>query len=271
VKIEELHDRLFDMWYMFDALCQQNNITYFFDSGCLLGAVREHDFIPWDDDIDIAILREDYIRIRHILKENLKPQYKLIESDDYAPYFYDFIPRIIDTTVPLRSETQEDKAYKNYQNRLSIDFIILDVVPEAKWRQSLIKLKCKFIYGLARSKRFAAQNEKLSFPEKCLAKLLYGLGKFLSLKQIIRMYEYNTTRYASMETGFLLRSNSIPYFIDVYKKSDYESVIHLPFHGSLVPAPIGYDAILTKLYGDYMTPKKDYKGFQTHAETTVDG
>ena len=266
MKIEELHDRLFEMWRMFDAICKQHGIVYFFDSGCLIGAAREHDFIPWDDDMDIAIMREDYIRLKPILQENLAPQYKLIEPNDYAPYFYDFIPRLIDTTVQLRNKTEEDRAYKNYQNCMSIDFVILDKVPDAKWKQSLIKLKCKYYYGLARSKRYSVKNEKLTWREKLLASLCALIGKKISLERLIQLYENNTTKYAALKTDSIIRSNSILYFIRFCKIIDYSEVVYLPFHGNYAPAPVGYDTILKQLYGDYMTPTKNYKGAQSHIE-----
>ncbi|MCR5577046.1 MAG: LicD family protein [Oscillospiraceae bacterium] len=266
MKIDELHDKLFKMWRMFDEICKANNITYFFDSGSLLGAVREHDFIPWDDDIDVAVEREEYERLKKVFNKCLPAKYKFIEPKDFAPYFFDFVPKLIDTTVPLRSETAEDRAYHNYQNRMSIDFFILDSVPNAKWRQSFIRLKSKVFYGFARSNRYAIHEADMSFSEKALSRTAAVLGKCISLNRALSLYEHNTTRFADIQSDYFIRSNSLLYFIDFYKKSDYAGVVYLPFHGDRVPAPVGYDAILKQMYGDYMTPKRHYKGYISHTD-----
>ncbi len=262
--LEDLHNKLYEMWQMFDAICQRNNITYYFDSGSAIGAVREHDFIPWDDDMDVAILRSEYERLKGILPGELAPRYRFVEPRDYAPYFFDFIPKLIDTTVPLRKETEEDRAYNNFQNRLSIDFIILDTVPDSKLLQKLIVFKCKFYYGMARSKRYKAKTDNQTFVERMMSRVCFILGKPYSLERLIEKYERNTLRYRNRKTNTLIRSNSLLYYIDCYKSADYEETVYLPFHGGRAPLPKGYHAILTQIYGDYMTPAKNYKGFIPH-------
>lgn len=260
------HEQLFDMLMMFDEICRKHGIRYYLDSGCAIGAVREHDFIPWDDDIDIAIMRKDYIKLKEILKNELPPNYKLVEPQDYEPYFFDMIPKIIDMNVPLRKETDEDKAYKNYQNRMSIDFIILDSVPDSKLVQKLIKLKCKLFYGMARSKRYAQNNKNITVPEKIASGVCKFLGRFFDVKQLIVFYLHNTMKYSGIQSDTLIRSNSILYFIEFYKKDWYSDVVYLDFHGKEMPLPSGYDEILTKMYGDYMKPAKEYKGYVSHVE-----
>lgn len=261
-----LHEQLFDMLMMFDELCRKHGIRYYLDSGCAIGAVREHDFIPWDDDIDVAIMRKDYIKLREILKNELSPNYKLIEPQDYEPYFFDMIPKLIDMNIPLRKETDEDKAYKNYQNRMSIDFFILDSVPDSKFIQKLIKLKCKLFYGMARSKRYKRENNKMTVFEKIASGVCAFLGRFFDLKQLLDFYLQNTMKYSEIESNTLIRSNEILYFIDFYKKDLYSDVVYLDFHGVKMPLPSGYDEILTKMYGDYMTPAKNYKGYFSHVQ-----
>jgi lipopolysaccharide cholinephosphotransferase len=266
MNIKELQEKLFGMWQMFDAICREHHIVYYLDSGSAIGAVREHDFIPWDDDIDVAIIRADYERLKKILPCVLQPQYKFVEPKDFAPYFYDFVPRIIDTTVPLREETDEDRAYKNYQNRMSIDFIILDTVPDIKLLQAMIKFRSKMIYGLARSKRYNNEAEAMSVTERVVSGICLVLGKAFSLQKLLELYTKNTARYRNTDSHTFVRSNSILYFIGFYSKDLYSSTVLFPFHGAMAPLPSGYHEILTHLYGDYMTPRRDYKGLIQHAE-----
>ena len=70
-KLRRLQLRQFEMLKCLDAICRKNNISYWIDFGTLLGAVRHQDFIPWDDDVDISVLEEDYGRLRDVLKKEL--------------------------------------------------------------------------------------------------------------------------------------------------------------------------------------------------------
>lgn len=266
MELNELHDKLFEMLMAFDRICRENNIRYFLDSGCAIGAVREHDFIPWDDDVDVAMERPEFERLKTVLAGLPDFKYKFIEPEDYAPYFFDFVPKLIDISILLREETDEDRAYQNYQNRMSIDIFILDSVPDSAWTQRMIKLKCKVYYALARSKRYALKTDHMSFPEKVLSGIGVFLGRFFSLDKIMALYQNNTTRFSSVRSHTLIRSNSLLHYIGFYRKDDYRDVVYLPFHGTEVPLPAGYDSILRQLYGDYMTPARDYKGFISHLE-----
>jgi len=263
--IEELHDKLFEMLMMFDDICKRHGIVYYLDSGCAIGAVREHDFIPWDDDIDIAMMRSEYERLKEVLKTDLPSQYRHVEPSDYSPFFFDFIPRIIDTTIPLRRETEEDRAYHNLQNRMSIDIIILDSVPDSQWKQRSIIIKCKFYYGMARSKRFSVDTKRMNLMEIIVSGFCAFMGKHIQLEKLISLYENNTKQYNEIDSATVIRSNSTVPFIECFKKEYYSSTCNMPFHGGLAPLPIGYDDILRKMYGDYLTPKRDEKKFGTHA------
>lgn len=264
--LPDLQEHLFEMLCMFDDICKKENIRYFLDSGAAIGAVREHDFIPWDDDIDIAMLREDYEKLREVLPGHLAENYRLIEPVDYEPYFFDFVPKLIDLQTPLREETEEDRKYHNYQNRASIDIIILDNAPDSKLLQKIMLLKCKMLYGMNMSKRVQLHDEKYTLSEKIVSRTCMLLGRMFSSKRLKQMYLNNVTSCSKKKTGFLIRSNSILYFIGFYSKQHYEGTAHLDFHGRKFPLPSGYDAVLTQLYGDYMTPAKDYKGYVKHTD-----
>ena len=73
--IEEVHKKMLELLIEFDRVCKQNNIRYVLDSGTLLGAIRHKGFIPWDDDIDVAMLREDYDKFCAIANQELGEKY----------------------------------------------------------------------------------------------------------------------------------------------------------------------------------------------------
>ena len=82
--------RMLEMVVELDRVCRKHNIPYFLYGGTLLGAVRHNGFIPWDDDLDVGLLREDYLRLLKVLPEEL-PSHIVLQSNDTDPnYFYFF-------------------------------------------------------------------------------------------------------------------------------------------------------------------------------------
>lgn len=266
MEIKWFQEELFNMLVFLDEICKKENISYFLDSGTALGAVREQDFIPWDDDIDIVITREEYNKLRVVINKYLPPHMKWIEPTDYNPLFFDFVPKLINQKIPLRPETEEDRQYHNYQNYASIDFFILDNAPNSKIQQKIMLFKCKMIYGMSMSKRYKIHDENHTIVEKILSKTCMFIGSFFSMNQLYRFYQKNATIYNDRNTDYYIRSNDILYFVDFYEKKYYSEIVYLNFHGKEFPVPAQYDAILTQLYGDYMTPSRSYKGYFCHAD-----
>ena len=75
LSLQELKEIEFDILKMFDDFCKENNIRYFLAYGTLLGAIRYKKFIPWDDDMDLGMLRSDYEKFCRIAPQKLKPEY----------------------------------------------------------------------------------------------------------------------------------------------------------------------------------------------------
>ena len=71
-KLRQIQLQILEMLKLFDDICKRNNINYWIESGTLLGAVRHKGFIPWDDDVDVCILRDDVEKLNKILDEELK-------------------------------------------------------------------------------------------------------------------------------------------------------------------------------------------------------
>ena len=262
--LDYLHDKLFEMLKVIDSICNEENITYFMNTGSAIGTVREHGFIPWDDDIDILMKRRDYMRFRKIIRKKLPTNYKFVDPRDNAPFFYDFIPQIIDMDTPLREETDEDKAYKNFNNRACIDIFILDDGPKSKVAQTVMRFKLKMLYGMAMSKRYKIKYKKYSFIEKIEICVLTIIGKPFSLEKIHRAYFKESTKYMKHKSEYYMRSNPPFLYMQFYKKEYFSEVVPMTFRDYIVPMPIGYDEVLKQQYGDYMTPERDSKKYITH-------
>ena len=176
--LEELHGKLFEVLCLIDDICAKEGVRYFLDGGTEIGSVREKNIIPWDDDIDIKVLREDYPKFKEAMEKNLPEGYKFFEPDAFAPYFYDFSARVLNMNEPIREESEESRAYKSLQNKVGLDVFIFEKAPSSKLAQTTMLIKCKMLYGMAMSKRFRVHNEGYSFSQKVVSGVCMFMGKF---------------------------------------------------------------------------------------------
>lgn len=266
MKINELHDVLYELICVVDDICRREGVRYFLDGGTAIGAAREGGFIPWDDDVDFKVLREDYDAFRDAMKRCLPKGYRLVEPMDLAPHFYDFAPRVIREDLPQREETEEDRFYGNLQNRVCIDVFILERAPASAFQRNRMRLEAKILYGMAMSKRYRVKDEKYTLGQKLAVGVLRAMGRPFSMAWIWRQWERVSRRYEHAPSACRFPANyQLPYHIFL-PESAYADTVYLPFRDRRLPMPVGYDDELTLLYGDYMHPPKDKSAFIQHAQ-----
>ena len=217
------------------SICDDNNIRYFLLAGTCLGAVRHKGFIPWDDDIDIGILNEDYDRLDHILAVEIKKPYSWISNTTDINY-----PRLFGKII--------------HNGVACIDLFRIIQLPKDNKKVNKIwfarRLWLKIYYRKC-NREF--EDESLVF--RILSKLLSFL---FSRETIVRMCRKNEDRYDG--GGDYLNLYSI-YGLEKEKIKrewiDFPSTVE--FEGEMYRTVGDTDAYLTHLYGDYMTlpPEKD--------------
>ena len=106
-ELEELHQIELDMLKEIDRICRRENIQYYLAGGTLLGAVRHKGFIPWDDDIDIAMARDEYERFLKVMKKERHPYLKIFAMEFDKEYQYTFA-KVVDTRTRLIEEIGKD-------------------------------------------------------------------------------------------------------------------------------------------------------------------
>ena len=262
--LECLQDRLYEFLCLIDDICQKEGVRYFLDGGTEIGSVREKNIIAWDDDIDIKVLREDYDSFKAAMIKHLPHNYRFVEPEEFSPYFYDFVSRIIVTDEPLREETDEDRAYGNIQNRVGVDIFIFEKAPDSALARKLMLFKCKMLYGMAMSKRYAIHNESYTFSQKVTTGVCRILGKPYSLDTLFKKWWKAMTKYNGKNTSWRFPANYLIRDLGFFKHEWYESAAEGELRGRKFPIPVGYDPELTKLYGDYKHPPKDKSIYKTH-------
>ena len=247
-------DNLKDVWIIelqilekFMKVCRMYNLQYFADSGTMLGAVRHNGFIPWDDDIDIAMPRRDYNRFRKIAKKEFIAPYFVQHGFNDKGYFGGCIhTRNSNTTAILKSNWP----YIKYNQGIFIDIFPLDGVVENKILHKIQSFNKRLLFSVLWHKFY---KEKSFFK---LRYILIGPLTILPQKILFFLYELNA-RFGNILPHKTV--DVVAYYGPgaIRRKEWYKEYIEHDFAGIKIRVPKEYDKIMSVQYGsDYMTPKQ---------------
>lgn len=233
------------------SVCEENNLRIFADGGTLLGAVREKHFISYDDDIDMAMLREDYDRLMKIGPSLFEYPYFFQCAYTDKGYFRPHIQiRRSDTCGALDFELD----YVEFNQGIFVDVFPLDGVPEDNLGGKIQWFEIKFL------KRFMnllySPVPSGSAAKGLVKKLLKPLGKIIKRESCYGKFEKVCKRYSASSDTVTLLSFNADYRMRLLKRSWYDKTVYLPFDELSVPCPEKYEDVLIKKFGDWKTPSK---------------
>lgn len=249
-ELREAQIKLVNMLKDVDKVCRENNIDYWLTAGTLLGAIRHKGFIPWDDDIDISMMRKDYNKFMEIGKDKLNHKYFIqsIYSDENSENQF---MKVRDRNSILRMNKRE----KGHTG------IFIDIFPMDSFTKNDSKIfiknklmrKIKFHWmKYAKIKSPFLKNIKGNVV-KIIAKTYFSINKEYDYKNIneeLKMYlsnmKYDVENEDHIRYGIESIHNSIYYRKDIFP------LIEVEFEGYKFRAPNNYDRFLKTFFGDYM-------------------
>ena len=233
-----------------DRICKKYNIPYYADGGTLLGAVRDGQFIPWDDDIDIIMRREDFKRFSLFAKKELPAELDL-ESLELNAEYSTFTAHLGKKDTDFRPESL--RKYQEYPYPETIDIFILDELARNPEDEEFREKVLKMLGGILKyDEKYGKTEQLLEELEEIEDVLKIRFDREKSLKeQLFRVMDRVCQEFNGTGSDMLAIVPWIAYFgIYSYPRSAFEKSDWIPFCNTEVPAPIGYDTVLRAEYGD---------------------
>lgn len=249
-----------------DRICRKYDIKYYAEWGTLLGAVRHAGFVPWDDDLDIAMPRNDYIKFCQVAKQELKNGYEIFNFKNHDN-FHHFLARVV-CTSRICFEDKYLKEHYGFPYIVGLDIFVHDNVSKDGKAQEQNEKIAEYIITVADNIADGSMNSE---QEKD------------ALKRISQLCNCDVSAYQNKEEEriqlYTLAENIFAAFKDddcdemtqmmpcsMYgnhmriPKKYYDEVVRIPFENTTIPVPIGFDAMLSKRYGDYMKLERNTGG-----------
>lgn len=254
-KFDHVKEIQLEILLEFDRICKENEIHYNIYYGTMLGAIRHQAFIPWDDDIDLAMTRENYDKFLNIYEGKLAKDYFVQDFETDPDYPRQFI----------RIRKNGTKYLQRYYKSFDIHHgIFIDVFPydHVYLNQKKEKYRYKYLKILNRIniiKHFGVKSNASSI-KKSIQKMIDRVIPTLRLKKHIRkvMTKRNQENLDYM-TDMTLTAD--PKLLKNYliKEEDFLDSVMVEFENHQFPVPRKYDKYLTQMYGDYMKypPKEE--------------
>lgn len=255
VDLKKMQQKSLEMAKYFVNFCNENNLLCYMCGGGAIGALRHEGFIPWDDDLDFFMPRNDYEKLIEIWNQKADTKkYSLINANK----------NLIDHNLFITIRDNETTAIKPYQKGINISHgLALDIIPLDGCPDGFKRKKQVFwalIYSLFKSQVIPQKHGKL---KKFVSKILLGIipTKILKFK-LWKFAEKQMTKYKIEDNENITELCSGPYYMKkIYKKEWFEKNVFIKFEDTKLPVPVGYDGYLKTAFGDYMKlpPKEKQK------------
>ncbi len=263
--MNEIQEKCFGVLQEIDRVCKCAGLTYYIYSGTLLGAVRHKGFIPWDDDIDIVMMRDEYEKFPEACRKYLDHDKFVLQTIDSDPLASNGWMKLHDKNTAFISGARRQGAMEG----INVDIFPVDNAPDSdfilKLRSKIVD-KMNFIYQY----RFLHHSKKASLKMRMFQKLISFLPPWNEQK-FKKAYDRYIQRYNKRKTKRVVYFSNAKYMLKVVPRSCFDHVIEMQFENVFFPAPSNWEKVLEIRYGaDYMTPPPESQRITQHGAKIID-
>lgn len=246
VKLEELQNRVLQISEYFVDFCQKHHLRCFLCGGGVIGAIRHQGFIPWDDDLDFFMPRKDYERFK-----------KLWRNDEHSPLVLSFPSKEYhDHNIFMTLRDASTTMIKPYQQNLDITHgIAIDIFPLDECPKKFVKrwgqLFWALIFQLFCAQIVPSNHGKLV---SVIGKILLSICSSGKIRHMVWSYAERQMSKGDFDQAELVTELCAgpKYMMKRYPQTLFKDAILVPFQGTYLPIPRGYDTYLKMAFGNYM-------------------
>lgn len=224
--------RMLELLLELDRICRKHGISYWLSSGTLIGAMRHDGFIPWDDDLDVEMMRNDYLRLLSVLPAELPATMALQDHAADPNYFYHY--------AKLRDRRSFLEETNNYDRLLKERGIYIDIFPlerQRRWLHIVSEKTTGHMYKIWRTSSDDARSMRQ-------VRRIFRLNRHVVYPVLRCLCRLLGSKVVTSGMG-------IPYHNPRYMEDIFPLTTHA-FEGHLLPVPHDADHLLRGIYGDYM-------------------
>ena len=255
LSIEEAKKIELDILDFIDSFCKEHGINYCINYGTLIGAIRHKGFIPWDDDIDLSMTRENYERFIQLFSEK-QSRYQMLSLETDDQYFNNFI-KIVDPTTKII----DTRNTKTYDSGVFIDIFPMDTFNDTKVVDICYKLESFKLLSFSKHKNIVYGDSKL---KDLIRTLFWLLLRPVSPRFFANQIEKQIQKYRVKDGKYIAFIPSKAKEKEIFPRDMFDELIETPLEHLVLPAPKRFDVVLKQFYDDYMTVPPKEKQIYIH-------
>lgn len=265
IQIRELQKRYLGLLKIFDRFCQKNKLLYFVCGGCCIGAVRHQGFIPWDDDVDVMMPRDDFKKLKLLWPQQMTEGRYVFNDNTEEVYLRSMWASISDEETTFIKERQKDL---DISHGIKLEIIPLDGCPNSKIER-YIQIFWALVHQIYINQEPPISKGRIMRWSGNLLLCVYRTWKSRyqaacrAEKRMVRFPFDSADRVTELTTRF-------KYMVNEYPKEAFESAVRVAFEDMIIPIPIGYDIYLRMAFGDYMELPPESERVPKHESVFID-
>lgn len=238
IDLKQLQDYVYSIFVEFDRICRKHDLKYSMEGGTLMGAVKFQNFVPWDDDIDVIMIRDDYEKFLKVAPTELSENF-FLQSYNNVPEFPLNYAKLCFNGAKIY-----DYDYSHLNNMHHGVFI--DIFPIDNILPKQFKRQCSIVGVFTGARKTKLKTIK----PRGIHKVVYGLLSLLPMKCLIKIIDTTCKKYNNKNTGYMYEVCNANRAFKPLKADMYASLSELDFRDKRFMAVANYDEFLKSRFGD---------------------